>query len=154
MIRSLVVVLIILPLLTSSLQADLLLPKAFPDTRLLMAQADQPRPVQPHYTMTEGYIDGKIAAEGRGTAGSFLGGFTCGILTGLVGTGILWGITRGDSPPYELKAKIRSKGTDYREGFIQGYKERTKQKKRGARLGGGLLGTAGILALIFSASDS
>ena len=55
MLRSLVVVLIVLPLLSSPLRADLVLKKAFPEKLPLMAQVGQqgqPKPALPHYTMT------------------------------------------------------------------------------------------------------
>ena len=119
---------------------------------LVLAQAGQQTQQGRVYTWNDGYIAGKIAAEDRGTAGSFVGGLTCGLLTGLIGTGILWGVTGGDDASLHLNANVRGKGVDYSTGFTQGYKERTKQKKRNARLGGGLLGTAGIVLLILSAN--
>lgn len=43
---------------------------------------------------------------------------------------------------------VRDKGSDFQRGFIDGYKERSKSKARGAKLGGGLLGTLAFLVLI------
>lgn len=120
---------------------------------LVIAQAGQQTQQGRVYTMADGYTDGRIVAEGRGTTGSFVGGLACGFLTGLIGTGVLWGVTGGDDIPLHLNANIRGKGSDYSMGFMQGYKERTKQKKRGARLGGGLLGTAGFVLLLLSANN-
>lgn len=102
---------------------------------------------QREYTMADGYTDGRIAAESRSTGGSFGGGLVCGVLTGLIGTGILWGATGGDEVPMDLISSYHSKGSDYAMGFANGYKEVTKQRKRGARLGGGLLGTAAFVML-------
>lgn len=104
------------------------------------------------YTMADGYIAGRLAAENRDTAGSFVGGLAVGFLTGLIGTGILWGLTDGDDVPHYLMSSYQGKGLDYSVRFMSGYKERTKQKKRGARLGGGLLGTIAFLVLYHSAN--
>ncbi len=119
---------------------------------LVTAQAGKQTQQSRVYSMADGFNDGRVAAEGRGTAGSFVGGFACGFFTGLIGTGILWGVTGGDDVPIHLMGSsvVQEKGSNYSMGFSQGYKERTKQKKRGARLGGGLLGSATILILIIS----
>ena len=118
-----------------------------------VAQASQQTQQSRHYTLADGYTAGKITAEGMSTTGPFLGGFACGFLTGLIGTGILWGVTGGDDVPFHLYSEIQEKGSDFSIGFVNGYIERTKQKKRGARLGGGLLGTAGFLVLFLSATN-
>ena len=120
---------------------------------LVMAQAGQQTQQSHVYSMTDGYTAGKMAAKGRSTGYNFVGGLACGFLTGLIGTGILWGVTSGDDVPSHLKTNFQDKGADYSMGFIQGYKERTKQKKRRARLGGGLLGTAGAVVLLLSINN-
>ena len=118
---------------------------------LVVAQAGQQTQQVPVYTMADGYVAGRITAEDMSTFGHFLGGFACGFLTGLIGTGVLWGVTGGDDFPLHLNPNVQEKGSDYSMGFMKGYKERTKQEKRGARLDGGLLGTAGFLVLYFYA---
>ncbi len=118
-----------------------------------LAQASQQTQQGSLYTIADGYTAGRITAEGMSTTGHFLGGFACGFLTRLIGTGILWGVTGGDDVPFHLNSEIQEKGSDFSIGFVNGYIERTKQKKRGARLGGGLLGTAGFLVLFVSLSD-
>ena len=121
-------------------------------TPVLLAQTDQQTQASV-YTLADGYTEGKILAEDLSTGGHFLGGFACGFLSGLIGTGILWGVTGGDDVPLHLNPDIEGKGSDYSMGFLRGYKERTKQKKRGARLGGGLLGTAGFVLVYLSATS-
>ncbi len=124
------------------------------DTRttrnIVIAQAGQTATPQRTYTMADGYTEGRMAAEGRNTGGSFGGGLVCGLLTGLIGTGVLWGVTGGDEVPMSLASSYQDKGSDYTMGFANGYKERTQQKKRGARLGGGLLGTAAFVLILAS----
>ncbi|MFC1485745.1 hypothetical protein ACFL55_01810 [Candidatus Latescibacterota bacterium] len=120
---------------------------------IILAQVGEPVSPSPVFTMSEGYMAGRITAEGRSTTGSFVGGLFCGMLTGLIGTGILWGVTQGDDVPIQFISTYQGKGTDYSMGFINGYRERTKEKKRGARLGGGLLGTAAFLVFFLSGSE-
>lgn len=119
---------------------------------IVVAQAGEPSSAQVWYTKADGYTAGRLAAESRGTIGSFGGGVMCGLLTSPVGAGILWAATRGDEVPAYLVASSQGKGADYSKGFVNGYSERTQQKKRGARLGGGLLGSVGFLVLYLVAT--
>lgn len=118
---------------------------------IVVAQTGELSPTQ-MYTKADGYNAGRLAAESRSIAGSFGGGVMCGLLTSPVGAGILWAVTRGDKVPAYLTASSQGKGADYAKGFSSGYNERTQQKKRGARLGGGLLGSVGFLALYLMAT--
>ena len=86
---------------------------------IVIAQADQQTQQGRVYTLVDGYAAGKIVAEGRDTTGSFVGGLACGFLTGLIGTGILWGVTGGDDTPIYLMANVQGKGSAYSVGFMQ-----------------------------------
>lgn len=120
---------------------------------LVIAQADQQ--VQPSrtYTMREGYEAGKKAAFQNRRNGDFFGGFACGFITNLIGTGILWKATDGEEVPFYLTMDFRDKGSDYTTGFKEGYKEQSKREKRSARLSGGLTGTATIVLLVIVSND-
>jgi len=113
---------------------------------VVLAQAGGPAAAQGAYSKADGYTAGQLAAESRGTAGSLGGGFVCGFVVPVIGPGVLWTVTRGDEVPAYLAGSYEGKGSDYSNGFADGYGDRTKQKKRGARLGGGLLGSAAGLA--------
>lgn len=120
---------------------------------LVVAQAGELSPAQGVYTKADGYNAGRLAAESRSIGGSFGGGVLCGLLTSPVGAGILWAATRGDQVPAYLMPSSQGKGADYSKGFADGYGERTQQKKRGARLGGGILGSVGFIALYLMATN-
>jgi len=70
----------------------------------------------------------------------------------LIGAGILWGLTEGDDLPTDLMILHKEKGSEYLMGFMSGYKERTKQKKRGVRLSGGILGTVTTVIIFLYSS--
>ena len=115
---------------------------------LVLAQAGQAVEQKPTYTMIDGYTEGKFLAEDISTDGYSTGALVCGFFTGLIGTGIMWAVTDGNDVPIEMIPDIQAKGSDYAMGFTKGYKERTKKRKRGAVMKGGLVGTAGIIFLV------
>ena len=108
----------------------------------LVAQAVETQETSRQYTMADGYTEGRMAADNMGTGGSVLGGFASGLFFSLLGTGIVYFSTGPSSPPMHQVMINKEKGSDYQMGFASGYQERSKQKKRNARLGGGLVGTA------------
>lgn len=59
------------------------------------------------------------------------------LVSGLIGTGILFGFTSGDAPAWESVSGT-GRGSEYQAGFTAGYKDVSKKKKRMARLLGGL----------------
>ena len=115
-----------------------------------IASADDPPGLK--YSMEDGIRDGEMAGERRPSSSTVAGGIACGVLGGLICTGILWAMTGPDPVPLRYQAKAEGKGEEYYNGFVYGYEKRTKEKKRGARLGGGLLGTAAFVALYISAT--
>ena len=122
---------------------------------------------------TRGYLDGRLAAEQLGVRGrfvrSFMGaaalvfagsdriffsGVGGGVFAGLAGTGIFWALTEGDQVPEALMEQRRNWGPDYTAAFSDGYRERTRQRKRSVVLRGGLSGTvAGLAGVLFVVED-
>ena len=119
---------------------------------LMVAAAEVGSSADPSGTFAQGYADGKMAAQNRSYTGVMGGGFIYGVFTGVIGTGIIFGLTKGDAPPGELVSGTGN-GSDYRAGFTAGYKEASKKKKRMARLGGGLMGTAAFVIGYLSATS-
>ena len=101
-------------------------------------------------TFAQGSADGKMAAQSRSYMGNMGEGVLYGVLAGVIGTGLAFWLTRGDKPDSGLFSGTG--GSEYRAGFTAGYKEVSKKKKRMARLGGGLLGTAAFVAGYIAAS--
>jgi len=90
----------------------------------------------------------------QGTGGSFVGGFAGGLLLGLIGTGIAYAAQGPADVPVAYAADAQKYGSEYVLGFQQGFAEKSKKKKRGAALTGGLLGTGALVVLVLSASGS
>jgi len=120
--------------------------------RWLLAQATSlpPEAVAGKTTSSDGMLDGQLHAERIGTGGNFAGGLAIGVLTGLIGTGIGYFIV--GSAPLDARARqaLSEKPADYRLGFETGWQKKTKSKKRGAFLGGGILGTLAFVVLYAS----
>ena len=62
-------------------------------------------------------------------------------------------VTGPDPVPLRYQAPAETKGEEYYKGFVHGYETKTKAKKRGARLTGGLLGTAAFVLLLLNANS-
>lgn len=105
-------------------------------------------------TMADGMLAGQVAAEMRGTGGSFAGGLAGGLLLGLIGTGIAYAAQGPAEIPVAYAAEAQKYGSEYVLGFQQGFAEKSKKKKRGAALTGGLLGTGALVVLVLSASGN
>ena len=104
------------------------------------------------YSLADGYRDGKLLAEAKGTRGDFWAGFGSSVGLGLLGTGTLWLLTDGDNIPERLIPELRGKGERYEQGFRDAYKKNTKSIKRKSRLRGGLFGTATLFIILVSAN--
>ena len=99
------------------------------------------------YSMADGMMEGEMYAERIGTGGNFAVGLLCGTLVGLIGTGLCWALTGPASMSRMQYQAMEGKGSDYRLGFETGFAKKSKSRKRGAALGGGLLGTLAFLVL-------
>ena len=95
----------------------------------------------------DGTVEAEILAEGIKTGSKVGLGIGIGLLTGLIGTGIGYFVV-GPAPmtPEALK-KYTSGNNDYKIGFKAGWDNKTRSKKRGAFLGGGLIGSAIVLGI-------
>lgn len=96
----------------------------------------------------ESYVRGEIEANIRhSSAGWFAGGIGSGVLLGLIGTGIVTAVAYGSNPrpsyvPQEYDSAC----------YISGYSSKAKSKNSWNAFGGGLIGTAIIVAIVLSAS--
>ena len=114
-----------------------------------LAQVAQPSAARV-YTMSDGMLEGEMYAERVGTGGNFAVGLLCGTLVGLIGTGICYFLTGPASMSRMQYQDIEGKGSDYRFGFETGFAKKSKSRKRGAALGGGLLGSLIGVAIILN----
>ena len=121
----------------------------FPAVWRLAQVAQQPPAATPArvYSMADGMMEGEMYAERIGTGGNFAVGLLCGTLVGLIGTGLCWALTGPASMSRMQYQAMEGKGSDYRLGFETGFAKKSKSRKRGAALGGGLLGTLAFLVL-------
>ena len=88
------------------------------------------------------------------TGGYGVGGFGCGILLGLIGTGIIWAAASGADPsPATIEKISQTHSSNFTNCYMLTYREETKRKNKSAAVTGGLLGTATILIIILSASQ-
>jgi hypothetical protein len=104
-------------------------------------------------TMTDGIVAGQAAAQTVSTGGSFAGGLVGGLVLGLIGTGIAYAVQGSADVPLVIQVSNQQHGSDYTVGFNQAFAERTKKKKRGSALTGGLVGT-GVLVLLVASANS
>jgi hypothetical protein len=105
--------------------------------------------------MAKGNLDGQTSAQGVGTGGWMAGGVVTGLLTGLIGTAIIWAVAGSSdvSVPADRRVQIAGENATYQQAYESGYGSKLKSKRKGAALGGGLLGTAALVLLIVSAGD-
>jgi hypothetical protein len=96
-------------------------------------------------TLARGLIDGGVAAEGVDVNGRFAGGFAAGITFGLLGTLIVY--NSAGSNVASLPAWIPQHSPDYVAGFQQSYVTRLRDRRQGAALTGGLIGTLASVAI-------
>ncbi|MCP3681841.1 MAG: hypothetical protein GY861_04050 [bacterium] len=100
-----------------------------------------------------GFIDGKTAASDNYSGGGwFAGGLASGLVLGLIGAGIITGISQsGDvDPPTMHRMAIKERSDSYRMGYFDGYSKKAKKKRLGNSLVGGILGTAVIVVVLLN----
>src|SRR5687768_17447127 len=104
--------------------------------------------------MAKGRLDGTTAAQSVGTGGWMAGGAATGLPTGLIGTAVIWAVAGSSevSVPADRRLQIAEQPATYQQQYEAGFGEKLKSKRKGAALGGGLLGTAALLLLVVSAS--
>ena len=125
----------------------------------LVAQQTQPAGVtqagsaSASEAMAKGRMDGQAGAQSVGTGGWMAGGVVTGLLTGLIGTAVIWAVAGSSdvSVPADRRLQIVNEPATYQQSFEAGYGEKLKSKRKGAALGGGLLGTAALVLLVVSA---
>ena len=57
------------------------------------------------------------------------------------------------SVPADRRVEIAAQPPTYQSAYEAGYGEKLKSKRKGAALGGGLLGTAALVLIVLSAGD-
>jgi len=127
----------------------------------LMAQQTQPAAVTQSGTpsnselMARGRLDGQSAAQQVGIGGWMTGGVVTGVFTGLIGTVVIWAVagSSGVSVPADRRVSIADQPATYQQSYEAGYSEKLKSRRKGAALGGGLLGTAAFVLLYVSANS-
>jgi hypothetical protein len=117
----------------------------------------QPSPValstgSPAAELAKARLDGEVAATNAG--GWFGRSVVIGALTGIVGTTITYAVAATSTPqlPTEKKLVIADKPQDVQAMYEKGYADKVRSKRKSTALGGGLLGTAAFLAIVFSGS--
>jgi len=106
---------------------------------------------QTNKTYADGLIEGKMSAsQYYSSMGWFNGGFLSGVLGGLIGTLVIWGMsTMADvEPPAADLKRIENYSSDYKLGFLQSYENEVESKRTRAAVGGSLLGTVFIVSLL------
>jgi len=96
---------------------------------------------------SDGMVEGEVFAEGIRTGGKVGLGLGIGVLTGLLGTGIGYFALGPDPMTPEALERYDSGNNDYKLGFKASWDKKTRSKKRGSFLVGGLIGSviAGLL---------
>jgi hypothetical protein len=110
-------------------------------------------PIRSPRTMSDGYVAGERLGEQAAVGGSFLGGLGGGLLLGLIGTGIAWAAQSPSDLPVSHAIEAQPYGGDYVTGLQSGYAAKTKSRKQGAAIGGGLLGTTIFVFAVLSAGS-
>jgi len=82
-----------------------------------------------------GFIDGQLAGGKEEQMGWMAGSCGAGLLAGCLGSGVVWAVASGDLPEY-----VPEGTAEYKMGYVEGYKEASKSKKRGAAMVGGVIG--------------
>lgn len=99
-------------------------------------------------------VEGQTAAMNVGTGGWFGGSMVSGVLLGLIGTGISYGLAASSNVemPPEKKLTITSPDAAYHAYAEKAYADKVHAKRKSSALKGGLLGTAAFVLLYVSAS--
>jgi len=124
-----------------------------------LALAEEPAPTardSTHATWEHGVTDGDLSARMHARSGKWFGyGVGSGLLLGLLGTGIIVGVSQAGrpKPPPEEILHIADSTPQYQTGFADAYSKRAKKKNLGPALLGGLVGTALGVAIVMSFQD-
>ena len=103
---------------------------------LAQGPSGEPQPVLPGYSREQGALDGEMAAEFKGTRWWWLSGYVCGF--SIVGLLVNESLIPSDASISKKEYKaIRDKGTEYVQGYREGY-GRHLRKRRQARHDHGL----------------
>ena len=140
--------------MTRSRPTRLLLALLFGASSILAAQ--QPAPTAGQEELARGRLDGQVAAQAIGTGGWFIGGVASGVLTGLIGTTVIW-IAAGStdvSVPADRRLQIVNQTAVYQQAFESGYGEKLKAQRKRSALRGGLLGTAAFVVWYLASADA
>jgi hypothetical protein len=122
-----------------------------PFSQLLAAEPAPAVTDSTHITAQQGFADGDAAAGDHYGSGKWLGYGLCGgFLLGLIGAGVIVGISQSGRPePPPKDAQHIANGTaKYQLGFGDAYAKRAKKKSLGMAIVGGLVGTAVAIAVI------
>ncbi|HLL83382.1 MAG TPA: hypothetical protein VK420_12045 [Longimicrobium sp.] len=105
--------------------------------------------------VAQGTMDGRSAAEGKGTGGYFAGGIVGGLTLGLIGTGITYAVAANSTAEVPSTDLIvaRERGAAYTEAYQAAFRDRVKGRRKSSALTGGLLGTAVLVAVVASAGS-
>ena len=100
-------------------------------------------------------VEGQTAAMNVPTGGWFGGSLVSGVLLGLIGTGVSYGIAAASNVemPPDKKLAITNPDVSYHAFAEKAYADKVKSKRKSAALKGGLLGTAAFILLYASASS-
>ncbi len=104
-------------------------------------------------TLAGGLLDGELLAEGQRTGGKLGACLGVGVLTGLIGTGIGYFVIGSEPLSAEALQRNVGRSADYQLGFKTGWERKTRSKKRGAFLAGGLLGTAALVVMVVALAE-
>lgn len=116
------------------------------------AQPDTTRPASTADVVAQGTMDGRSAAEGKGTGSYLAGGIVGGLTLGLIGAGITYAVAANSTvevPPADLIV-ARERGAAYTEAYQTAFRVRVRGRRKSSALTGGLVGTAVVVALLAS----
>jgi hypothetical protein len=122
-----------------------------------VAQQQAPGTTQPTTAdvVAQGTMDGRSAAEAKGTGSYFAGGIVGGLTLGLIGTGITYVVAANSTAEVPSTDLIvaRERGAAYTEAYQSAFRDRVKGRRKSSALTGGLLGTAVLVAIAVSAGS-
>jgi len=137
---------------------SLVLALLFSASSILVAQQPGPSGVQQagipaEMIMAKGRMDGQMAAQNVGTGGWLAGGVASTFVLPPIGTGIIWvAAGRKDvSVPADRRLQLVNEAPTYQQAFKVGYRETLKSKRKGAVLGGYVIGSGAFLLLFIAA---
>lgn len=108
-------------------------------------------------TYTEGYAGGESYARDAYSAGGWAGaGLAGGFLLGLIGAGIMTGVSQMGSPKPSMTKmlEISEMPEPYKIGFMDGYSKKVKKKRLFPVIAGGVVGTAIAVIVVLNIEKS